>query len=265
MMSRRSPVLRNMPPAGLLGDEEDVHIGQDGLDRLAGLVLAPEVGAVVDVKGDGRAARLELLDELDGHRARVGAQRERDAAGVEDARVGVDLLRDLLQGDVVDGGIHAVIDDGGLARVRAALVVVDAKARAGRRVVEQVVVRDADKADAVLDVGAKVVGGELGNDARAQAQERDAGGDVEFRAAGALFKDLAAHHALVLRRGKAKHDLPKGHHVKRLFFHGKGSPLCSAALPVSVKGGDPYTVSLYSSRGRFVNENPFPAPGRGRL
>ena len=26
--------------AGLLGDEEDVHIGQDGLDRLAGLVLA---------------------------------------------------------------------------------------------------------------------------------------------------------------------------------------------------------------------------------
>ena len=217
--------------ARLLGDEQNVHIGKNRSDGVVGLLLAPKVGAIVDVKGNLCAARLEALDHLQRNGTGVLRKRQRDAAGVEHARAGVDGIGNFVNGDGVDRRITTVVDDGGLAGRSAAFVVINAQARCRRGIVDQIVVRYTLEADMVLDVGAQFVIGELGDDAGAQSQQGHARGDVQFGTARAFVKHFAAYDAFVGRGGKSQHDLPEGDHVKIFFCHSVKSLLLRNYVP----------------------------------
>ena len=88
---------------GVRGAEEDVHIGEDGLNAGARFLTAPEVCAVIDVKGNQSALLLKLTDAVDGKRLRAAAEPQCDSAGMKQARIVKHSLRDILDVDAVDG------------------------------------------------------------------------------------------------------------------------------------------------------------------
>ena len=90
--------------------ENNVNIGHQRLRRAAGVRLAPERAAVVEIIACGRAVLLRSLERVQNLLRRVLAQCRHNAGGVEPAGVKHGFPVDIARLDLAERGVAAVID-----------------------------------------------------------------------------------------------------------------------------------------------------------